>query len=265
MQHSPVVDTGMLAIPNSEGHAHSALPPPHDLPLPDEVAKPPDRGLPEQIQAPAGVRGQMELPWGEALQHVMWHVCPALVCMLESETSLGEVHGHLPDIPNLYPQDPIVPEHIIIDPKALVHAYQVQRPVLNKGAHASPELWPSLGIIITKSDTCTRASVLLKGEQNYVLLFEGSEQYAAPCTPQISPMSVAILLTLKPLKLPNPIMKDLYKPGRVREAANVISAPTKDTASIELAGTAKRATTMEPKALEPRVGSKAGCRLYVMP
>jgi hypothetical protein len=47
-QRSPVVDTGMLAIPETEGSAD--LPPLHDPPLPpDKAAEPPDKDPPEQI------------------------------------------------------------------------------------------------------------------------------------------------------------------------------------------------------------------------
>jgi len=55
------------------------------------------------------------------------------------------------------------------------------------------EPWPSAGSEIENSDACTRASVLLEGEQKSSLPSEGSEQHATPCTPQLSPLPVLLL------------------------------------------------------------------------
>ena len=106
-------------------------------------------------------------------------------------------------------------------------------------------------------DIYTKASVLLEGEQCYALLFEGSEQYATPCTPQLFSLS---LVPLEPLKLPNCDAEDLEKSGGVWEAARAVPGPTKYTASVELVGTAEGAVAAEPEALEPRVGSEDGPR-----
>ena len=67
MQRSPIVNTGMPAIPPTKGSV-DLEPPLHDpLPLPDKAAEPPDMDPPKQIRAPTDVRGQTESPWGEVL------------------------------------------------------------------------------------------------------------------------------------------------------------------------------------------------------
>ena len=91
------------------------------------------------------------------------------------------MHGRLP---NLNSRGSVVLERYNVESKAPVHAQQAQRPVTDEGTCACPDPCPYLGIITTDSDVYTKASVLLEGEQNYALPFEGSEQYAAPCTPQ---------------------------------------------------------------------------------
>jgi hypothetical protein len=61
-----------------------------------------------------------------------------------------------------------VPSHrstLSSTPKPPFHVYQVQRPIPDERACARPEPWPNLPIVIKDSDTCTRASVLLEGEQ----------------------------------------------------------------------------------------------------
>jgi hypothetical protein len=68
-----------------------------------------------------------------------------------------------------------------------------------EGVSARHEPWPNPGITTTDSDACTKTSAL--GEQKPVLPFEGSEQHAAPCTPQISSIS---LLSLTPPPLDTP-------------------------------------------------------------
>ena len=48
---------------------------------------------------------------------------------------------------------------------------------------------------------------------------------------------------------------DLHEPGGASLDANTLPAPTEGTASIKLIGVAKKATTTEPEALEPRAES----------
>jgi hypothetical protein len=163
----------------------------------------------------------MESPWGEASQHVMWHNGQsqtrgpedkeALTEVLTDKvlqhvmwqvgqtsaqgmTPLGEVHERPPDLPDPYPRGSAAPEHVIVDPKACARIYEARRPVPDEGACVCPEPWPNAGGEIKDSDTCTRASVLLEGEQKHVLPSEGSEQHAAPCMPQTSALPVDLLL-----------------------------------------------------------------------
>ena len=152
---------------------------------------------------------------------------------------------------------PVVLEQYNVDSKAPGRAQQARRPVADKVARAYPGPCPNLGIITTDSDVYTKASVLLEGEQNYALPFEGSEQYAAPCTPQSFSLS---LVSLEPLKPPDCDAEDLEKSGGAWEATRAIPGPTKYTASVELVGTAEGAVAAEPEALEPGVESKDGSR-----
>ena len=150
---------------------------------------------------------------------------------------------------------PVVLEQYNVDLKAPGRAQQARRPVADKVARAYPGPCPNLGIITTDSDVYTKASVLLEGEQNYALPFEGSEQYAAPCTPQSFSLS---LVSLEPLKPPDCDAEDLEKSGGAWEAAKAVPGPTKYTAGVELVGTAEGAVAAEPEALEPGVGSEDG-------
>ena len=61
------------------------------------------------------------------------------------------------------------------------------------------------------------------------------------------------------MKPPDRDAEDLKKSGGVWEATKAVPGPTKDSASVELVGTAEGAITAEPEALEPRVGSEDGC------
>ena len=97
-QCSPVVGTGTPVIPGTVGHAYSALLSPHDLLPSDEATEASDKGLPRQIQSPAYARGQTELPWGKAKQHVMWHNGQLQTCGPEGKKPLTEAHGCLPDL-----------------------------------------------------------------------------------------------------------------------------------------------------------------------
>jgi hypothetical protein len=47
------------------------------------------------------------------------------------------------------------------------------------------------------------------------------------------------------------------KPGGASLDANIVPAPTEGTASVKLIGVAKKATAVEPEALEPRAEGKA--------
>jgi hypothetical protein len=133
-----------------------------------------------QTRGPEGKEPPTEMARGEALQHVMWKVGQT---SMQGVTPLGEAHGRPPDLPDPYPRGSAALEHIIVDPKACARIYEVWRPVPDKCTCACPELWPGAGGENEDLDTCTRASVLLKGEQNMILPSVRSEQYAAPYTP----------------------------------------------------------------------------------
>src|SRR6266851_4828792 len=57
------------------------------------------------------------------------------------------------------------------------------------------------------------------------------------------------------------VVVDAHEPGGVSLDMNGTPAPTKGTASIKLAGRAVKATTAQPKALDPQAKSEAWCRL----
>jgi len=82
------------------------------------------------------------------------------------------VHGHPPDLLDLWFEDPITLE-------AGVFVQKAQKPVFIEGEHVCPDPWPGLGAITTNLDIYSRASVLLEGEQNKILPGVGSEQHAA--------------------------------------------------------------------------------------
>jgi hypothetical protein len=48
-------------------------------------------------------------------------------------------------------------------------------PVPDEGTRARPEPWPKVGIVTVDLDACTKASVLLEGEQNSILPCVDSE------------------------------------------------------------------------------------------
>jgi len=64
-------------------------------------------------------------------------------------------------------------------------------------ARAQPDHLPGPDAATTKLDACTRASVLLKGEQNSELPCVGCELYAAPCAPHPFSFSPSLLSSLK--------------------------------------------------------------------
>jgi len=170
-QRSPPVDTGTPAIevPESSGRANTALPL-LDTPPPEEAAEPLISGLPDQSPAPVDAGELMESLTGELK-------CHASAWALEGEGPLGEAHGRPPDLLDLRFEATIVLEPDIVAPKA-------RKPVFDEGARARPEPWPGPGAITIDSDVCSRASVLLEGEQNFYLPCVGSEQYAAQPAPQ---------------------------------------------------------------------------------
>jgi hypothetical protein len=160
----------------------------------------------------------------------------------------------------------------------LTYSYEARRPVPDDRTSARPEPWPGPGDVIEDLDVCTRTSVSLEGEQNIVLPCEGSEQYAAPCTPQIRPLKPPDL-TIEDLgkaggaSAPNDVPGlpesperlglvsaaiGMQERGGALSATNAVPAPTEDTAGVELVGTAERAAAAEPEALEPWAGDKAG-------
>ncbi len=57
------------------------------------------------------------------------------------------------------------------------------------------------------------------------------------------------------MKAVDHMVVDLHEPGGASLDANTLPAPTEGTASIKLIGVAKKATTTEPEALEPRAES----------
>jgi hypothetical protein len=58
---------------------------------------------------------------------------------------------------------------------------------------------------------------------------------------------------------------DAHEPGGVSLDANPAPAPTKGTASVELAGRAVKATTAQPEALDHWAKSEAWCGLGTLP
>jgi len=91
---------------------------------------------------------------------------------LRGTAPLGGVHRHPSDLLNLWFEDPITLEAGVVVQKA-------QKPVFVEAERAHPDLWPSPGASTTYLDVYSRASVLLKGEQNKILPGVGSEQHAA--------------------------------------------------------------------------------------
>jgi hypothetical protein len=93
----------------------------------------------------------------------MWHIGQSQARGLEGEGTLGMAHGCPPDVPDPKLKDSIIWEQEIVDPKALVHTFEAQGPVIDEVDRRCPEPWSRLGIVTVDSDACTRASVLLKG------------------------------------------------------------------------------------------------------
>jgi len=138
--------------------------------------------MPEQIQAPTQVERLSESLWGKNLQHATGQDSQTLAHALEGKTPLGMAHWRPPD-----PTDPQIwgsttTEQNIVDPKARVHMHQKQGPVLDKSASAHINPWPGLGIIPADLDIYFEVSVLLEGEQNFILPSADSKQAVTPKT-----------------------------------------------------------------------------------
>ncbi len=69
----------------------------------------------------------------------------AVAHTLEGKTILGMGHGHPPGPTDSYTEGPIISDHVLVDPKALICMYQVQRPVLDEGAGMHIDPWPDPG------------------------------------------------------------------------------------------------------------------------
>jgi len=240
MQCSPAVSAGTPASPVPD-HSADLEPPPHDTPPPKEAAKPPIHQPPMQTQAPTEAGGPMESLRGETSRRAMGQASPASACAPEGMMPIGEAHGRPPDLTDPQGHGPIVWEPASVVPRAHVCVHKAQRPVLDEGAHMRPDLWPNVGIVTIDPDIYIGSASLLEGEQNLFSPCAGSEQYASPCTPQISsssPSSFPPLDTLarenllceegtaterratksrrpKPLKLSNAHEEDLQKAGGV--------------------------------------------------
>ena len=90
---------------------------------------------------------------------------------------VGEVYGYPLNL-----LDPYFKASVEREPN--ITLMKAGRPAFNEHACAQLDPLPSLGATATDLDAYTRASVLLKGEQNSVLPCVGCKQYAAPYAPQ---------------------------------------------------------------------------------
>lgn len=72
----------------------------------------------------------------------------------EGKKSLGEAHGCPPALPDLKTLGSAIWEPEPDDPKVRVHAIQVRRRVLDKGASTRPDPRHSPGIVIIDPDAC---------------------------------------------------------------------------------------------------------------
>jgi hypothetical protein len=203
------------------------------IPLPQEGTEPPDGPLPELIRAPVDVEGQLELFWGKAPQRVTRHESHVLAWALGGNELFKEAHDYPLDLLDSYFKAPVEGEPDI----ALLKA---QRPAFNETACARTDRLPGPGGTATDLDACTRASVLLEGEQNTNIPWIGCEQYATPCAPQPFSFSPSPLLLLS---------SDTHACG---------IAPGERTAPVQCAAPVQRAT--------PRVTAwlpRPGIRTYI--
>jgi len=91
---------------------------------------------------------------GEELRDATGQMDLPLARTQEGKKSIGEVHGCPPALPDLQTQGSAIWEPELDDPKARVHATQVRRPVLDKGASTRPDPWHSPGVVIIDPDAC---------------------------------------------------------------------------------------------------------------
>jgi hypothetical protein len=159
------------------------------FPLPQKATGPPDGPPSELIIAPINVEGPEESLLDGAPQCVTWHESQALVRAFKGHDPSGEVHGYPLHLLDPYFEAPVEGEPDITMLKAWM-------PAFDERTRVQPDPLPSLGAAATDLDAYTKASVLLKGEQNIKLPFVRSEQYATPCAPQ--PLSI-LSLPLLPL------------------------------------------------------------------
>jgi hypothetical protein len=260
------------------------------FPLPQKATGPPDGPPPELIIAPVNMKGPEESLLDGAPQCVTWHESQALAWAFEGHDPSREVHGYPLHLLDPYFKAPVEGEPDI----AMLKAWT---PAFDECACVQPDPLPSLGAATTNLDAYTKASVLLKGEQNMKLPSVWSKQYAAQSAPQnflLPPLSNTCMSGIAPgepaapclevLKLPNWNETSLEEPGGVLlrcvhvgpkavecavidacksggapldANANGMPASTEGTASIEIFGVAKKATTAEPEALELRAEGMA--------
>jgi hypothetical protein len=160
------------------------------FPLPQKATGPPDGPPPELIIAPVNVEGPEELLLDGAPQCATWHESQASAWAFEGHDPSGEVHGYPLHLLDPYFEAPVEGEPDIAVLKA-------QRPAFDERTRAQPDHLPGPGAATTELDACTRASVLLKGEQNSELPCVGCELYAAPCAPHPFSFSPSLPSSLK--------------------------------------------------------------------
>jgi hypothetical protein len=178
-------------IPESTGRADLA-PPLLDTP-PGEATDHPNHKSPKPIRAPAYMGESSELLRGEPTRRATCQSSWASARAPESQTPCGEAHPHPPDPPDPKSRSSIVVEQAIVVPKAKGRAHQAQRPVFDESAPVCPDPWPSPGIVETDPDVYTGSSVLLEGEQNFILPSVGCKQHTHPLSPQST-----FIFTLEP-------------------------------------------------------------------
>src|SRR5579863_2215531 len=96
----------------------------------------------------------------------MGQMRPASAHALEGETPIGGAHGRPPDFPDPQMQGSAVWKQESTDPKALVRAHQVGRPVVAEDARIRPHPWISVGIVTIDPDTCIGSASQLEGKKN---------------------------------------------------------------------------------------------------
>ena len=216
----PVIETGTQATRKSRPSANTE-PPPLDLPPLKGATETLGSSQPEQIQAPTHVERLSELLQGKKSRRATGQDSQVSARVLEGRTPLGMAHGRPPDPADPYMQGSTVLERNTVDPKALVHVHQAQRPVPNEGADVHIDPWPNPGTIHINTDAYFEVSVLLEGEQNFALPSADSKQAV---TPKIFSFTSWLLV----LPLPNTLGHDL-KPSKGAEAerCNVARCPAR--------------------------------------